>query len=317
MLEFGFRCAFSLLGGISRQLPVLIFHRVLSQPDPLLPGEPDTTEFRRQIRWLKRTFHVRTVKEAAAALFSGTLAPRTVCVTFDDGYQDNVTNALPILQQEGVRATFFVTTGFMHGGMMWNDRVIAAVRHWPDAAIDLRPQSLGIYDVARNRSTMLDRLLSDLKHLPFATRDELTRQLLRDSRAVAEALMMGPDGVRALHAAGMEIGGHTHNHPILLNLADADARREIESNKRELESIIQQPLMTFAYPNGVPEKDFAERDVALVRALGYRYAVTTAAGVAGAGTDPFRMPRYSPWSKTKARYLAQLLRNALPAHCSG
>ena len=62
--------------------------------------------------------------------------------------------------------------------------------------------------------------------------------------------MMDADQIRSLHNAGMEIGAHTHSHPIMSRLNDADLRDEILTNKAQLESIIGSRVRTFAYPNG-------------------------------------------------------------------
>ncbi|MEQ8662759.1 MAG: polysaccharide deacetylase family protein, partial [Gammaproteobacteria bacterium] len=115
--------------------------------------------------------------------------------------------------------------------------------------------------------------------------------------------------IRALHAAGMEIGGHTESHPILAGLPDADAAGEIARNKSTLEDIIGAPLTTFAYPNGTPGRDYDTRHVTMLRTCGYRYALTTAAGTACATTDPLQVPRFSPWDRDRGRYLARMAMN--------
>ncbi|MEX2481035.1 MAG: polysaccharide deacetylase family protein [Gammaproteobacteria bacterium] len=309
MLITATKVALNLAALVQRRLSVVLFHHVLPTLDPLLPHEPDRTQFAAQVEWLCDAFNVLPAGEAAALLYAGKLPPRALCITFDDGYRDNVEHALPILQRYGVRATFFVTTRYGGGGMMWNDRVIAAIRAWPDEAMDLSVYGLGIIDLAQSRAAAVDALLPKIKYLPFAERERMSAALLEASGAGPSRLMMNEEEIATLHAAGMEIGGHTESHPILTSLPEADAQAEITRNKSVLESIIERPLTTFAYPNGQPGRDYDARHVAMLRESGYRYALTTAAGTANAATDPLQIPRFTPWARSPSKYLAQMLQN--------
>jgi peptidoglycan/xylan/chitin deacetylase (PgdA/CDA1 family) len=82
-------------GGPRARLSVLIFHRVLPRPDPLFPGEPDAARFDWQLRLLKRWFDILPLPDAVHALREGRLPARALAITFDDGYADNCTVALP------------------------------------------------------------------------------------------------------------------------------------------------------------------------------------------------------------------------------
>lgn len=109
----------------------------------------------------------------------------------------------------------------------------------------------------------------------------------------------------------MEIGGHTVSHPILLNLSDEEARREIADGKRLLENITGTPLKLFAYPNGKPEKDYGTAHVSMVQQLGFAAAVSTTWGTAHAGSDLYQLPRFTPWDKSPRRFVLRLLQNYL------
>src|SRR6267143_1774593 len=130
------------MGPFSRCLSILIYHRVIAEADPLVPGEVCAREFDWQLTVLGRWFRVLPLLEAVARLRNGELPVRAACVTFDDGYADNVTTALPILRRHGVPATFFLATAFINGGRMWNDTVIETVRRAPGNALDARPVGL-------------------------------------------------------------------------------------------------------------------------------------------------------------------------------
>ena len=70
-------------------------------------------------------------------------------------------------------------------------------------------------------------------------------------------------------------------------------------------------MRVFAYPNGRPHRDYRIEHVAMLREFGFDCAVSTAWGVAHAGSDPFQLPRLLPWDRTPARFTGRLLRSHL------
>jgi len=124
--------------GSDARLSILIFHRVLPQPDPLFPGEITAPGFEQICQWLAGWFRVLPLDEAARLLRQGRLPSRALAITFDDGYADNCTVAAPLLQRHSLPCSFFVATGFLDGGRMWNDTLIETVRRAPGPVLDLR-----------------------------------------------------------------------------------------------------------------------------------------------------------------------------------
>lgn len=307
----GAACRYALLaaGCLERRLSIVLFHRVLAEPDALLIDEPDVRRFTEQLLWLRGSFTIMPLRAAVSHLFAGTLPRAALCITFDDGYRDNAQNALPVLQQLGLPATFFVTTRYENGGMMWNDRVVEAVRAWPGKTIELDDLDLGINSLDGGRGACLDALLGRLKYLDFDRREEITTEILRRSGSPSARLMMDAADIGRLHAAGMEIGGHTVSHPILARLNSAAASRQIADNKSRLEAIVGEPLVTFAYPNGQPQQDFDARHLGMLRDCGYRYALTTSTGTATASTHPLQLPRFTPWDRQRTKYMGRMLGN--------
>ncbi|HEX8406053.1 MAG TPA: polysaccharide deacetylase family protein [Duganella sp.] len=291
-----------------RGLSILIYHRVLAERDALLPGVPDADRFERHMRVLKRFFHVMPLTTAVRHLRQGTLPSRALCITFDDGYADNATLALPILQRHGLHATFFIATSYLDGGQMWNDDIIDYVRQAPAGRLDfsmIGHGSLPGFTVEQKRQA-IDHILMQLKYLPFAERQTMAGRLAPASR---RSLMMSSDQVRGLLAAGMEVGAHTDRHPILAALTDAEAQADIADGKAALEAITGKRVTLFAYPNGKPMADYTPRHVEMVRALGFEAALSTVAGTAGLGSDLWQLPRYTPWQQDSPRFLMRLLLN--------
>ena len=298
--------------GLSRsRLSTLIYHRVLPHPDPLFPDELDAARFDAQIGRLKQCFNIIPLRDAIDALRKGTLPERAACITFDDGYADNAEIALPILQKHGVSAVFFIASGFIDGGRMWNDTVIEFIRAAPDV-IDLRSLGHGelVLDSVAKRQGAIKTLLNALKYLPLAARQEHVDALCAQLPGQLPAnLMMRSSQVRQLHQAGMDIGGHTVWHPILARMDSAGARREIADGKDALEGMIGAPVNLFAYPNGKPGQDYLSDHVAAVKAVGFKAAVSTSWGAARPGGDLFQLPRYTPWEPQRLRFMLRMVQN--------
>lgn len=309
-----FRPLFNVLapGGRRSKLSILIFHRVLQHADSLLGDIPDATAFERCMRWVQEWFDVLPLAEAATRLARGDLPPRALSITFDDGYADNEEVAAPILRRLGLHATFFVAAGFLGGRNMWNDRVIESIRSCAAERVDLASLGFGVLDLgsAALRRAAIGRILSAIKHEQPERRDASVERIEEACGAAAcGPLMMRPEQVARLAASGMDIGGHTVNHPILARVSPAQAREEVAGGKMALESIIGRRVTLFAYPNGVPREDYTAEHVRMVRASGFEAAVSTAWGVARPDADLFQLPRFTPWDRTRARFAMRLAQN--------
>jgi peptidoglycan/xylan/chitin deacetylase (PgdA/CDA1 family) len=308
------RWSLSLLSppGPRGRLSILVFHRVLEHPDPLFHDTPDAASFEAQMRWVRNWCNVLPLAQAVQRLHDGTIPPRALAITFDDGYADNEAVAARVLNRLGMSATFFVTTGYVDGGVMWNDRVGEALRRCTADAVDLRELGLRHYPLATldERRQSVIRLILDVKHA-----DPERRQALVDGIVAAcggrepPSPMMSAAQVRNLRALGMDVGAHTVTHPILTRLDPASARSEIERSKAWLETLLDHPVPLFAYPNGHPNHDYAAEHVQMVRDCGFDAAVTTAPGAASIRSDRFQLPRIAPWDRTPLRYGARLLAN--------
>lgn len=302
--------------GPKARLSILIFHRVLAEPDPIFPGEVDARRFDAICGWLRQWFNVMPLDDAVRRLREGALPQRAASITFDDGYADNHDQALPILQRHGLNATFFIATGYLGGGRMFNDSVIEIVRRAPGPQLDLSGLgvgALGRLDIdsldARRRG--IEAILQAIKYRPADHREALT-EAIRARTGVTRLpndLMMTPAQVRRLHGSGMRIGAHTRSHPILARLDPAVAREEIEGGRDDLRQLLGAPVTLFAYPNGRPNGDYSRESVELVRASGFEAAVSTAWGVCDRGSDPYQLPRFTPWGASRFAFGVRLMRN--------
>jgi peptidoglycan/xylan/chitin deacetylase (PgdA/CDA1 family) len=92
---------------------ILLYHSIGANDRPFTVL-PDS--FAKQMSWLRASgFNIVSLDRLAEYCEAGTIPKKTLAITFDDGYQDNYTNAFPILQRHGIPATIFITTGDLRG----------------------------------------------------------------------------------------------------------------------------------------------------------------------------------------------------------
>jgi peptidoglycan/xylan/chitin deacetylase (PgdA/CDA1 family) len=294
--------------GKQKKLFILIYHQVLDQPDFMREGEVDKTAFNWQMALLSKYFNVMPLHEALEKLANDTLPPRATCITFDDGYANNYTNALPILSANNLSATFFIASGYLDGGRMWNDSVIESIRILQSTDLDLTNLGLGIFDIStpEKKAQASLEILLHLKHLLPEIRAQYTGYITSLVKELPEDLMLTSDQLVKLHESGMEIGGHTVSHPILAKLSPDAVLQEVSDNKKHLEQLLNTTLRFFAYPNGKPDRDYLPDQVLLIKECNYLAAISTQVGLADKQNDRWQLPRFTPWDTSPLRFMLRI-----------
>lgn len=215
--------------------------------------------FDKQVRYLKANFDVIGPDEIPDAVTSR--RGRHVLVTFDDGYLDNYTVAFPILKSNGVKAAFFITTGFIDEPRLpWWDEIAWMVRTSDRSTLSIPaflPATVQVDEPGRERAVLI--LLRACFALPsgqISTFLEAVAEATGTSRPplqVADGgrLWMTWGMIREMHSAGMSIGGHTVSHPVLSQLSRDEQRAEIAGCERRIREELHIPMRTFAYPFGL------------------------------------------------------------------
>lgn len=290
---------------MTQGLAVLIYHRVAGEPDSLRPRMATAGEFRGQMRVLRRFFRPCGLADGLRQLAEGNLPARSVAITFDDGYADNVQVALPILRDEGVPATFFVATSYLDGGRMWNDTVIEAVRRMVPGEHPFGHAGMDTISVPHSldRRPLVLSLLGAIKHLPQEERQEAAEMLAAGvGQPLPGSLMMRRADLRTLIESGMDVGGHTRSHPILSGLSAARAEEEIAGGLDDIAGLTGRRPTLFAYPNGRRGVDYGDREVELLRRMGLAAALVTNRGIVRRDCDLLQAPRLTPLHRRPARF---------------
>ncbi|MGZ8161903.1 MAG: polysaccharide deacetylase family protein [Methylobacter sp.] len=294
--------------GSKKKLFILIYHQVLDQPDFMRPWEIDKTVFSWQMALIAKYFNVLPLHEALEKMANGTLPPRAVCITFDDGYANNYTNALPILLANKLTATFFIASGYLDGGRMWNDTVIESIRTLPGPCLNLTAIGLGSYDISilDKKAQVAVDILQRIKHLQPEIRAQYAGYIASLAKEMPDDLMLTSNQLVKLYASGMEIGGHTVTHPILALLAPDVVRQEVADNKTTLEQLLNTKIRYFAYPNGKPSQDYLQDQVHIIKECGYQAAVSTRPGVSTKWNDRWQLARFTPWDNSSHRFMLRI-----------
>ncbi len=318
MVNFPFKVAakYALPGGVAGRFQIFIFHRVLERSDPLFPdAEPDINRFDQIIAAISAVYNLLPLNEAVFRLQSGTLPDRAACITFDDGYLDNYLNAFPVLQKYNAPATIFIATRFMQGEVMWNDRIIEAVRSF-SGTFELNELGVEKIDCCNdhNKRQVIRTLIEKVKYMsPEARMEAVTGVESLTGFVQKQRMMMCEDEIRRLHKHGVLIGAHTQSHPILASLDDEEAIREISGSKADVEAVLGEPVTSFAYPNGRYGRDYDKRHAKIVEDLGFDFAVSTNHGIAAGSHSLYELPRFTPWDTGLVKFMARNIYMAMKA----
>jgi peptidoglycan/xylan/chitin deacetylase (PgdA/CDA1 family) len=279
---------------MGRRLLVLGWHNI--DPTPYAPAAPCAGRqgFERQLAVLDRIATVVPLAEAVDTLAAGgSLPPRAVALTFDDGYADWLDAAVPALDGRGMHGTFFLVSDILSRRVTawWEDLADAVDRaevahvEWAGRTHDLSTR--------RARHATHQALKRELKLVDGASRAaavEAIAERIAPAPPPRPPLFLDWDGARALAATGHGIGSHTVTHAILAREEPEAQLAELVESRRALEEGLGQTVDLLAYPNG-NDGDYDERTMAFAEQAGYRAAITTRAGLAGSNASPFAMRR--------------------------
>lgn len=301
---------------------ILLYHRVTGLERD--PQELAVTQvhFAEQLRVLKEQASVISLGELWQRMPTGRWPRRAVVITFDDGYADNLAEALPLLKKQKMPATFYLAAGcigreeeffwdeleriFLAPGLLppqlkiqlgerihsWDTR--PAERYYPADA-----EKHGGWRVSEPaptvRQTIYRTLCEFVRHVPPGAQRQVmdqVRQWAGGQKAArpSHRTLSRQEAVELAGAPGVEIGAHTVHHPFLADLPLAEQKQEITRSKAVLESLIGRPVRSFSYPYGSSDS-FTDQTAALVKEAGFLSAATTLGGAVDEAGNLMRLPR--------------------------
>lgn len=262
-------------------------------------------DFEAHVAHLRRHYRPVRASELPAAVAARRRGqPPPVAITFDDDSRSHIDYALPRLAAAGAPATFFVMGTALDStvGTWWEDLEML----WRHGDVDELVRLAGL-EPAPDGGPDLHTVSRAIEQLPAGRRDVVAADLrARAGVHDAEVTRFGEAEIRALAAAGHEIGWHTLRHYWLTRLQDAELERALTEAREAVGALAGAPLRSIAYPHGRADP----RVAAAARRQGFDVGFTTDAGRFRAGDDPLRIGRYWPTYDSPARFavdVAQLL----------
>ncbi len=302
---------------------ILVYHRVAeANVDPWALGV-SPAHFAQHLQVLKTIANPVSLQELVKAKSDDELPPRPVCITFDDGYADNLYAAKPALESYGVPGTVFITPGYI--GVpenLWWDELAKLILD-PTSRQEELSLSLNGYhyayafppaggepggpdphrkwraweDAPGPRQTAYLAIYGMLVKLSDGEREQALAQLRRGATPYADRRQhrcLTEDELRELAAGDLvEIGAHTLTHPVLADLPLDQQQHEIGGSKRRLEALTGKNIRSFAYPYG-KKNHYTRQTVTTVQANGFACACSNFGGLVTRSSNRFTLPRFQP-----------------------
>jgi peptidoglycan/xylan/chitin deacetylase (PgdA/CDA1 family) len=287
---------------------ILEYHAVEAEREE--EGAVSAARFRSHLEFLAARWRCLTVAQAATRLRGG-LDEDLMVITFDDGYANNARIAFPALAERKVPATIYLATGFLDGRELWFDvarRGLGEAARDPARAAGLElfaKVALGEVLGAWPTRLTLEEAMLRLKQAPPADRLAAIRALQPLAAALPAKEPMSWQEARQLLGAGIELGAHTVDHPILSRLDEDQQEIEIAGSLDRIEAELGERPRTFAMPNG-GERDYDAATLRILRRLGLLAACTTRRGSNEKGSDLLQLRRIGVGSDSLAMLDARL-----------
>lgn len=259
---------------------VALYHRISAEDGPDYPPlSPEV--FGEHLDLLAELFDVLPLAEFVERLAGGRSLKGCCALTFDDGYADFFTDALPLLEEKGLPVShFLVVDSLLTGRPPWNARLARLLRLDPSLSGG-RPSQL----IDRlSRAPWLDRdaILSDWEGRVGTSGDHPPR-------------MISETSLSRLLVAGVEVGAHTLSHSFLTRVTPEEAARELKESRTVLEDLCGRPIRFASYPQGLHDR----RVELMARDAGFEAAFSVGQRPAERASNPFAIPRFDVTDKPR------------------
>jgi peptidoglycan/xylan/chitin deacetylase (PgdA/CDA1 family) len=251
----------------NKQVAILTFHRVDNDYDPNWPSL-SIEKFRCILQGLAKYVHFARISELEHLVTSS--SKPIVCITFDDGYHDFITNALPVLEDLGVPSLHNICPGLIDKNQLpWPQVLSSYILSHPGQLLRLPSKEEFVLPSTSSERFFL-KILSSVYLLSHDDRIDFISSLETQSSSRHGRQLMTWDQVRECRDRGVDIGSHSMNHYLLSLIQDIPTiYSEIADSRQRIYEELGVPPEVFAFPSGF----YSDQTLNLVKECGFRYSL--------------------------------------------
>jgi peptidoglycan/xylan/chitin deacetylase (PgdA/CDA1 family) len=285
---------------------ILNYHRICSDEDLKKQNDElsvSVSKFKEQLIFLKKNYNFVSLDDFLN-LKKGEKSKITI--TFDDGYKDNLTHALPILNELNIPATIYIVTKFFENefNVWWYELQEYIWKQSENIKFTFGEKNYN-FKIKNNADRLksffqLKQIIKKLnksdqsKFLSILTKTDLRKQYKDEILSKEDLKFLCSNNL-------ITIGAHTHNHLCLKKLEKEECIEEIKISKEILENLTARKINHFSYPYGT-KNDAGKREFKIVKDLGFKSGVTTCVGTLSKN-KLFNLPRIHINQKANERIL--------------
>jgi peptidoglycan/xylan/chitin deacetylase (PgdA/CDA1 family) len=286
---------------------ILGYHRVADVDTDVYDVCVSTRYFDEHMVALNKFARPISLSALVQHLKDDSLPPKSVAVTFDDGYADNLHQAKPILEKYQVPATVFVCTGFLGKEFWWDELERLVMSSRADLStlhlqvgeklfVSNQPRVSPEADTVESRRQFRHALYDFILALNVEGQHNAMTMIrswsgTSSDKATTSRAMSDKELLQLADGGLIELGSHTRHHPMLPQLSFEEQKAEIVSGKDDLDEILGRTTEGFSYPNGKATPSAKQ----IVQAAGFTYACTSLHDVVRNGNDEYELTRF--WQK--------------------
>ncbi len=275
-------------GGVLR---ILVYHRIIPEGKSISPAV-SRKNFLKQLEYLKKHYRVISLDEGIRRFKEKNLPPRTVCITFDDGYRDVFTEAFPCLKKFNLPFTLFLSSGLIEEGKLsWTEKINQAVENTTLSFLKLSWKGGISYPLRsfQEKKIFCEKIEEELLQVSPSLREKIMEEILSQTgESKSPSLMLNWDEIKKMWESGLlGLGSHSLTHPVMIYLSEEELKKEVVLSKKLIQEKISAPVKGFSYPSAT----FDERVIEKIKEADYEYALDVGGQINKYDQDLYQLKR--------------------------
>ena len=303
---------------------ILMYHRVLKdlnlEPFPIQPGMyVNTNVFEKHINFLRYNYNILSLENMLDLYFKGNDMTNTCAITFDDGWEDNYTNAFPILTKYDICASIFLATEFIGTNKwMWPDELAYLLKNNDKSIVkeilnEKTQEIINVNHIVRSKNdidTIITKLVWIIKRQGKEAKNYSIKKIMEinNENKNKTKVMLDWNQVKEMKNSNL-IGfyPHTHTHAELGELSETEIEYEVNESVNTIEKELNEKnIKIFCYPSGRTNSKI----IKILKKKGIKFALVADRGKLKKSINPYEIPRVGVHNDiSKNKYLFQKLLN--------